>query len=85
MLLNCIGDEGLHLFNTLTITEGNKTKFKEVVLAFEYYCIPRKTTVFNRYNFFTRVQKEGELFDHFHTQLKKLAQKKLPSSLDKRI
>lgn len=74
MLLNCIGDEGLHLFNTLSLTVENRKKFSEVIKAFESYCIPRKSTVFNRYKFFTRTQKEGELFDHFHTELKKLAQ-----------
>lgn len=74
MFLNSIGDEALQLFNTFQLSEAEKTSFDKVITAFETYCNPRKSTVFNRYKFFIRYQEEQESFDHFQTELKRLAQ-----------
>lgn len=73
MLLNAVGDEGFYLYNTFELPEDDKKKFQAVLDAFERYCSPRKNVVFNRFNFFNRIQQDGELFDHFATDLKKLA------------
>jgi len=73
MLLNCIGDEALHLFNTFELTEGNKKVYDRVIEAFETYCNPRKNVVYNRYKYFMRNQNEGESFNNYYIELKKLA------------
>lgn len=74
MFLNAVGDEGLQLFNTFTLTAEEKKSFQHVLQAFENYSTPRKSTVLNRYKFFVRSQQEGETFDHFQIELKRLAQ-----------
>lgn len=73
MLLNAVGEEALQLYNTFVLTEQQSKKYSEVLQAFEEYCTPRSSVVFNRFKFFKRSQEEGESFDHFQTDLKKLA------------
>lgn len=74
MFLNCIGDEGLHIFNTFQLTDEDKKSYDTIIKSFKDYCSPRKSTVLNRYKFFIRSQQEGETFDQFQTALKSLAQ-----------
>ena len=48
-------------------------KLSKILEKFDEYCSPRKNLTFLRYIFFTYRQKEGESFDDFVTQLKKLS------------
>ncbi|KAB0796868.1 hypothetical protein PPYR_10929 [Photinus pyralis] len=73
MLLNTIGDDGLQLFNTFNLSNEDRKDIGKVLQCFEDHCIPRKNQVFNRYKFFNRNQAEGESFDNFLTDLKKIA------------
>ncbi|XP_031327272.1 uncharacterized protein LOC116158601 isoform X1 [Photinus pyralis] len=73
MLLNTIGDDGLQLFNTFNLSNEDRKDIGKVLQCFEDHCIPRKNHVFNRYKFFNRNQAEGESFDNFLTDLKKIA------------
>ena len=77
ILLYVIGDEGLEVYNTLTITPrnddaGNAIPINtvDILNAFEQYCNPRKNVVYERYKFFNIKQEEGQLIDDFITQLK---------------
>lgn len=74
ILLHLIGDEGLEIFNTFQFAnEEDEKKFAEVVKKFDEYCTPRTNIVFERFKFFSRGQLENEAFDHFLTDVKKLA------------
>src|SRR5436190_9036786 len=57
MLLNCIGDEAIEIYNTFKAEE--KDTLKKVIELFDDYFTPRKNVVYNRYKFFTRVQLEN--------------------------
>ena len=46
----------------------------DVLKKFEEYCNPRKNLTYERHLFFTRSQGSSKSFDHYITDLKKLAQ-----------
>lgn len=73
ILLNAIGDDGLTIYNTFDLDEGNKKKIDKVLDAFNQYCAPRKNLVYEQSVFFTCSQEENETIDHFLTRLKSLA------------
>lgn len=72
LLLNLIGDDAFELLDTLDIKDEDKEKFDEVLKAYEKYCTPKKNIVYERFVFYTRKQKEAELFDHFYADIRKL-------------
>lgn len=61
------------LYNTFNLTAEEEKKLDVVMSKFEDYCMPKKNVVFERYMFHKRVQKEGETFEQFLTDVKKLA------------
>lgn len=74
MLLSCIGDEGLDLYNTFAFTEEedkSKQKLQIILDKFEAHCAPKKNIVFERFVFNNINQKEGQAFDSFLTELRK--------------
>lgn len=75
VLLHCIGEDALEIYNTLDITyadDENKT-MEEVLTAFEKYCAPRKNTVFERHQFWTHQFSEHTTIDKFVTELRQKA------------
>lgn len=75
MLLNLIGDEALEVFNTFQFAAGTSVdNLVDVLAKFESYCNPRKNLVYEQSKFFTHSQREGEPFDKFLIELRKLAQ-----------
>ena len=75
ILLHCIGDEGLEVYNTFQYAEDeNKDLLSVNMTKFERYCTPRKNTLFERYQFSERKQLDGETIDQFATELKIRAQ-----------
>lgn len=72
ILLNIVGEEAVEVFNTFNLTEEQKKNYDIVVKKFEEFCIPKKNIVYERYLFYTRSQKDGESFDYFYTEIKKL-------------
>lgn len=73
VFLNAAGKDALELFDTLPINEDNKKKFDQVIKAFEDFCMPKKNMVYERFVFYSRNQKEGETFDTFLIDIKKLS------------
>nr|CAI5841731.1 unnamed protein product [Callosobruchus analis] len=75
ILLNLLGDEGLHIFNTLEFDgEGDSANSIETVLKkFDEYCSPVKNAVYEHFKFFKRDQHLGETIDQFVTALKQLS------------
>ncbi|KAJ8029680.1 hypothetical protein HOLleu_29132 [Holothuria leucospilota] len=75
VLLHVAGDEALELYNTFTFAdEESKEKVNDVLKKFEEFCNPRKNLTYERHLFFTRNQGTSESFDHYVTDLKRLAQ-----------
>ena len=75
ILLTCIGKKGREIYNTFTFDNvDDNMKFNIIIEKFDEYCSPRKNITFQRYKFFTCRQKEGQSFDQFVTELKKLSQ-----------
>lgn len=72
ILLNCIGEDGVELFNTFPLNEEQRKRYSLVVEEFEKYANPRRNVVIERYTFNSRNQKEHEPFDEFFTELRKL-------------
>lgn len=71
--LNAIGKDAVEVYDSFTLTPMERTLYVSVVKAFEDFCKPRKNVVYERYRFGCRNQKEGEPFDAFLMEIKKLA------------
>ena len=73
ILLTCVGQKGRDVYNTFAFaTDEDKLRLKPVLEKFTEDCQPRKNITFLRYKFFSCRQKDGQLFDEFVTDLKKL-------------
>ena len=84
ILMNCMGDEGIHVYNSFTwSTDGDEKKFDKVVEAFEKHCTPKKNLTFERYIFNQITQRENETSESFVSRLNNQAKKCEYSSLEK--
>jgi hypothetical protein len=74
LLINLIGEDGLEIFNNFTWADADdKKKFNLVVKKFEEYCSPIKNVIIERFNFNSVVQRDGETFESFLTELRNKA------------
>ncbi|XP_077511488.1 uncharacterized protein LOC144121920 [Amblyomma americanum] len=75
LLLSVAGDDALEVFNNFTFSaEESKNDYATVVSKFEAYCQEQQNEVYERYVFRSRIQAEGEPFEQFLRDLRKLAQ-----------
>ena len=73
-LLAVIGKEANKVFRTFTFSSpDDATKIEPVLRKFEEFCIPRENTIYERYLFFTRDQRESETIDQYLTELRQIA------------
>jgi len=72
ILLNTIGEEGLELFRTLDIPEGDKKCYKKVLEAFDKFCATKQNIIYESFVFLSRNQKPFESIDAWIMDLKKL-------------
>ena len=73
-LLAVIGKEANKVFRTFTWASPDVAKkIAAVVSKFEEYCIPRENTIYERFLFFTRDQRESETVDQYLTELHQIA------------
>ncbi|XP_035220342.1 uncharacterized protein LOC118193371 [Stegodyphus dumicola] len=72
LFLNAAGEEAVEVFNTLNLSTGDQGNYEKVLERFEAFTTPRTNVVVERFLFNKRKQEEGELFDCFVTDLKKL-------------
>ena len=73
-LLAVIGKEANKVFRTFTwASEGDATKIAPVLKKFEDYCLPRENTIYERFLFFTRDQRESNTVDQYVTELRQIA------------
>ncbi|UYV62865.1 K02A2.6-like [Cordylochernes scorpioides] len=73
ILLNFIGEEALEVFNTFHLKEDEAENFDLVINKFDDFCEPKKNVIFERFQFFSATQKDGESIDSFITELKGLS------------
>ena len=74
ILLTCIGDKGREIYETFDFAdEADKLKLAPVLRKFESYCNPRANRTIARHKFFVYRQVEGQSFNGFVTELKKLS------------
>ena len=71
-LLIWVGAAGREIFNSWNLSEEDSKEFDTLITNFQNYTSPKKNTVFARYMFHERRQKEEETFDNFVTDLRNL-------------
>lgn len=71
--LNLIGEEAFELLELMNLEEVDRQSYEFLIEAYEKYCTPKRNIVYERFVFYTRVQKDGEPFDQFYTDIRKLA------------
>ncbi|XP_024889360.1 uncharacterized protein LOC112465838 [Temnothorax curvispinosus] len=74
ILLNIVGEDGIELYNTFNLQEAERNNLAKVLQCFEEYCVPKKNIVYETFKFSSRMQQEGEKFDSFLAEIKKLSQ-----------
>lgn len=58
ILLNVIGDEGVSVFNTFRLEDGeSKEKFYDVIKKFENHCLPQSNEALDASNSFAALRK----------------------------
>lgn len=74
ILLNAIGSEGQNIFhNILKNSDAEETpKYERLVEIFDEYFEPKQNEVINTFNFNKRNQAEGETFDTFYSEIRKI-------------
>ncbi|XP_072401178.1 uncharacterized protein [Diabrotica undecimpunctata] len=72
ILRNIIGTESVKIMSTFAIPEDETNKYDLMMSLIDKYVNPRMNESFERYNFITRVQKEGESFEQFLTSCRHL-------------
>jgi hypothetical protein len=78
ILLHCIGEDALEIYNTFSFgdtdaeAEAARKVYDTTLQKFDQYCTPRKNTLFERFKFWQRSQREGETVDQFATDLKRM-------------
>jgi hypothetical protein len=69
LLLHCVGEEILGIFNTLNKDDAN---YEDSLKALEDYFMPKSNVTVERHNFYMRTQSESEDFNSFYNDIKKL-------------
>jgi len=76
-MLTLIGEEGINIYNTFSEQQIHNDKkipiFEKVISAFDEYCLGKKNTVFEGFNFLKYKRQNGQSLENFITQLKLLA------------
>lgn len=72
ILLNMIGPDAVETYDSFNLSELEAASYTNVVKAFDDFCKPKQNTVYERFVFNERKQKDGEPFDAFHRDIKRL-------------
>jgi len=71
-LLTILGSQGQELFRNFDLTNEDRKKIAKVKEAFTNHFSPRVKEEFERYKFYSRVQKPGETFESLLTSIQAL-------------
>ncbi|XP_063227048.1 uncharacterized protein LOC134533454 [Bacillus rossius redtenbacheri] len=72
ILLNLVGEDAVEVFNTFNLSDDDRKQFDAVIAAFKMYASEKRNVLYERFVLYSRKQKEGEPFQQFITDLKKL-------------
>lgn len=72
IFLNTLGEEGNDVFDAFGLTAEQKAVYATVIQTFENFCKPKTNEVYERFVFYQRNQKEGEPFDTFLMEIRRL-------------
>lgn len=72
IFLNTLGEEGNDVFDAFGLTTEQKEVYTTVIQTFENFCKPKTNEVYERFVFYQRNQKEGEPFDAFLMEIRRL-------------
>ena len=73
IFLACIGADAYELYETFEFAEDeHRTDLTRIMAAFEAHCVGEVNVVYERYVFYKRKQENGETFDSFLAELRKL-------------
>lgn len=71
LLLTVAGTEAIEVYNTFAFEPADdKNRLDKVLQKFDEHCLSKKNETYERYVFGSRLQREGEAFDSFLTDLK---------------
>ena len=74
LLLHCIGPKAREIYDTLTFDEADDNmKLDKIMEKFEAYVAPRKNITYSRYKFLTFRQEEGQKFNAYLSEMKRLS------------
>ncbi len=73
-LLYAMGDAADYVVAVLPLTEADKKKYEAVKAAFEQHCIGKHNVIFERAQFNSRCQQDGESAETYITAVHKLAE-----------
>ncbi|KAL4718124.1 hypothetical protein ACJJTC_006955 [Scirpophaga incertulas] len=73
MCLHFMGDKGLEIFNSFQKDE-EKVTYKELILLFEDYFVPKQNLTYESFKFFTCKQTETETLEEFACKLQNHSQ-----------
>lgn len=73
ILKNLIGEDALDLLKTMDMGDEERASYNAIVKKLEEYCVPKKNILYERFVFYKRKQSQGESFDEFLADIKKLA------------
>ncbi|KAL0194540.1 hypothetical protein M9458_008112, partial [Cirrhinus mrigala] len=71
-LLLWIGEKGLDIYNTWSLSEDEAKKLQTYYDKYAAYITPKSNPIYARYRFHEKMQADGETFEHFITELKLL-------------
>ena len=72
IFLACIGADAYELYETFELEEAHRTDLTRIMAAFETHCVGEVNVVYERYLFYKRKQQNGEAFESFLAELRKL-------------
>ena len=73
ILLHCIGEDAMEIFDTLDLSQTEQKNPAKIIEKFEAYFLPKTNQSVESHKFNTRVQGPAESFDNFLADLRKLS------------
>jgi hypothetical protein len=74
LFLYCIGQEAVKVYNSFDLTPEDKRKLEKIIDKFDKYAIGQVNETYERYNFNSCAQQDGETIDEYVAKLRTLAQ-----------
>ena len=74
LFLYSVGPDAVKIYNSFDLSDENRRKLSEIIKQFDNFAISETNETYERYDFNSRDQKEGESIDDYVGELWTLAQ-----------